>query len=101
MYVFTQVSLHILIGEGRFHVIDSRHQTGALIHGIAIRDDILQDRTEFAITTGLQPLTDTSIIQITDSQFLVVEQQRNQFMDIVCHQVLIWIDNKTLIFQEG
>ena len=71
-----------------------------LVDGITVHDDILHDSTQFLITTGLQPTADTTCIKITHSQFLVVEKQRYQFVDIVCHQVTFRIDNETLIFQE-
>ena len=100
MYVFAEVSFHILVRIGRFHRIDGSHQTSVLVDRITVHDNILHDGTQFLVTTGLQPTADTTCIKITYSQFLVVEQQRYQFVDIVCHQIAFRIDNETLIFQE-
>ena len=100
MNVLTQIALHIFICKGRLHVIDGRHQTCTLIHRITVCHDILHDRAELTISARLQPLTDTAIIEIADSQLLIVEQQRNQLMDIICNKILVRIDNKALIFQE-
>ena len=74
MYIFAQVPFHILVRIGRFHRIDSSHQTGTLVDGITVHDDILHDGTQLLVTTGLQPTADTARIEIAHSQFLIVEK---------------------------
>ena len=55
MYIVTQISLHILIGESRLHGIDGCHQTGVLVHRITVDDDVPDNRTQLLVTTRFQP----------------------------------------------
>ena len=99
--IITEVALHILIRIGRLHGINGCHQTGVLIHRIAVHHDILHDGAQLLVATRLQPGCDPTVIQITDGQFLILEKQGNQLMDIVSHQILVWVDDKALVLQEG
>ena len=99
--VITETALYVLIGVSRLHRIDGSHQSGMLIDGIPVDHNISHDGTEFRVATRFQPVTDTSVVQIADCQFLILDEQRHQLMDIVCHQITLRIDNKRLVFQEG
>ena len=93
-------STHILIRIGRIHSVQRCHQTGTLIDRIFLGNDIFNNGAQLVVTTSVQPLGDTSVIQITDSQTLVGQQHGHQFLYVLGHQVTLWIDNETLVLQE-
>ena len=100
MNIVTEISLYIFIRIGRLHHIDCCQQTCLLVYRITIHYDILDNRTQFLVTTRFQPSTDLTIIKISNSHLFVIQQQRNKFMDVICHQIPVRIDNETLIFKE-
>ena len=101
MGIVTEIALNVLIWISGLHRIDSSHQSGTLVNRVTVHHDILHDGTQFLVTTGVQPRTDSPIIEVADGHFLVIEQQGNQFVDIVSHEILVRIHDETLVFQEG
>ena len=101
VYVITKISLNIHIGVSGFHSIDGSHQSCLLVCRIAVLNDIFNYCTQLCISTLLQPVGQAATIKIALCQPFVLEQQRNQLMDIVCNDILVWIDNKALIAQQG
>ena len=101
MHIVTKIASQVLVRIGRFHHVNSSHQSCMLVDRIAVNYDILDSRTEFHITALFQPTCDTTIIQIINGQSLVIKQQGNQFVNIVCYEVLLWIYNETTILQNG
>ncbi len=99
--IITEVSLNVRIGESGLHRIDRSHQSCLLICWIAILNNILDNRTQLCISALLQPVGQTASIEIALRQSLVLEQQRNQLMNIVSNDILVRIDNKALIAQQG
>ena len=71
-----------------------------LVDGVLVDNDVLDDRAEFLVTTLLQPGGDTSVVEIADGQFLIIEQQRHQLVDIVGYQVLVRVHDDRLVLQE-
>ena len=71
-----------------------------LVCRVSVYDDILDDSAEFCVTTRLKPVAYTPVIQISYCQFFVLNKQRNQFMDIICDKVTVWVYEEGLVFQE-
>ena len=99
MYVVTLVAFNVFIRIGRFHYVDSRHKTGYLVCWIFVRNNVLDCRTQFDITTLFQPTGNSTVIQIVTRQAFVVEQQRNQFMNVISNQVTFGVDNETAVLK--
>ena len=98
MKVVAQIASHILVRIGGLHHIDGCHQTGPLVYGIAVDNDILHSRAELHITALLQPACDTSVVEVVDGKTLVVDEQGDELVHIVCHQVLLGVYNEAAIF---
>ena len=101
MHIVTKIASQVLIRIGRLHNVNSGHQSCMLIDRIAVNNNILDSRTEFHITALFQPTSDTTIIKIINGQSLVIKQQGNQFVNIICYEVLLWIYDETTILQNG
>ena len=100
MDVVTETAMQVLIGECRLHDIDSRHEACFLINRIAVDDDVLDCRAQFYAAAGLEPCGNTSVVQIVQRHALVVQQQRNQFVHVVGHEVALGVNDETVVFQQ-
>ena len=100
MYVVTQTSSYILIRIRRFHCVYRCHKSRFLVDRVTLGYYVLNDSAKLAVTASLKPLGDTSIIKIAYSHFLVGQQQGDKLVDIISHKVSLWVNNKTLVFEE-
>ena len=99
--IVAEVAVNVLIRVCRLHCIDRRHQSGVLVYGVFVDDDILHDGGQLHIAARLEPLADASVVEIAHSQPLVVYQQRYQLVDVVGHEVAVGVDDEVLVAQEG
>ena len=97
--IITQIPFHVLIGIGGLHGIDSSHQSSLLVGRIAVLYDVLENRAQLGVSTLLQPVGQSSAIEIAHRQTLMVQQHGYQFMDIICYYIFVWVNDKALISQ--
>ena len=98
--VLALVSPQVGVGIGRLHHVDGRHQARMLVGRIAIDDDVLDDGAELYVTALFQPLCNATAIQVVDGQAFVVQQQRNEFVDIVGYEVALGVHHEAMVFQQ-
>ena len=72
-----------------------------LVDGITVDDNILDGRTQLHVAALFEPTGNSTVIKVVDGQSLIVQQQGNEFMHIVGHEVTLRVNDETAVFQDG
>ena len=100
VYVVAFVSAQVGVGIGGLHHVDALHQSCPLVSRIAVDDNFLDCRAELDVTALFQPGGNASVVEIAHGQLLVFQQQGYQFMDVVCHEVPLGVNDETAVLQQ-
>ena len=94
LIIYVDIFQRGLHGEAR------RHITSFLVVGVTYVQDILNQGSQFDVTTLFQPLYDASAVEIMDSQLLIGNQHGHQFLHVLSNQVALGVNHEALIAQE-
>ena len=100
MYVVAFVSAQVGVGIGGLHHVDALHQSCPLVSRIAVDDNFLDCRAELDVTALFQPGGNASVVEVAHGQLLVFQQQGYQFMNVVCHEVPLGVDDEAAVLQQ-